>query len=163
MINKIILTVFILLALPAGFYWYNYQHNQISLPFNCLYSTDYTFKDKGDIQTIHLKQDLIIRSANHAYFLLNGTAETSGKTYKINRTVLLDKGEVEHGSETIFRYTVNSVNKKADDDLPADIFDNLMSEYTLSSDVFELHVYPQGRETYLLGGTFSYLSVCLRE
>ena len=163
MINKVFFMVIISILLSAGFYCYNYQHNRVSLPFNCLYSTDYTFTDKDRIQTIHLRQDLSIRSLSHAYFLLNGTAETGGEIYKINRTVLLGNGEVEHGSRTTLRYTVNSVSRKADDNLPEDIFDNLMSEYTLSSDVFELHVYPQGSETYLLGGPFSYLSVCLRD
>lgn len=162
MVNKPIFTAFILLALPAGFYWHNYQNNQISLPFNCLYSTDYTFYDKGEVQVLHLKQDLSIRSPADAYFLLNGTAEESGKIYNINRTVILDKGEVEHGRNTLLRYMVNSVNKKADDNVPEYIFNNLMNEYTLSSDIFELYIYPQGHETYLLGGTFSYLSVCLR-
>lgn len=153
---------FVLFTLFAGLYWYNYQYNQISLPFNCLYSTDYTFNDKGEIQTLHLKQDLSIKSPANAIFLLNGSAEVRGKIYNINRTVLLDKGEAEHGPKTILRYMVNSVNKKADDNLPEDIFINLINEYTLSSDIFEIYIYPQGHETYLLGGTFSYLSVCLR-
>lgn len=145
-----------------GLYWYNFQYSQISLPFNCLYSTDYTFNYKGEHQTLHIEQELNAGSLAHAYFLMNGTAEASGNTYKVNRTILLDNGEVEHGGYTILRYTVNSVKKKGDDNLPDDIFDTLMNEYTLSSDMFELYVYPQGRGTYLLGGTFSYLSMCLR-
>lgn len=162
MVSKIIFAIFVLIAISMGLYWYDFQYRQISLPFNCLYSTDYTFNDKGETQTLHLKQELSIGSPVHAFFLMNGTAEESGNKYKISRTILLDKGEVEHGRNTILRYTISSVNKKADDNLPDDIFDTLMNEYTLSSDVFELYIYPQGRETYLIGGTFSYLSVCLR-
>lgn len=160
MTKKYILMFLVVVSL--GLFSYNLYDSNHFLPFKCLYVTDYYFSDKGKLEGIHLTQDLSIESPSSAYFLMNGTVQEDAKEYNISRTIFMDEGQIEQGHGATLRFKIKSVDKTSEDNLPEKIFEKIMQEYTISHDIFQLQIFHLDHMTYLLSGTFSYVSLCIR-
>ncbi|WP_277973448.1 hypothetical protein [Pantoea agglomerans] len=160
MINKRITAVLIAAALPLFWPLYIHRQGNVTIPFKCLFTTEYTGLSAGKKSAIRLIQDLRIYPKGQDYFLLNGTATYDNTTYRVARTLLL-RNEKEIQGKT-FRLTVERTIKLPGDNVPAPVMDSILQEYYLTPDSLQIDIFPVRGKTYLIGGPYAFINVCLR-
>lgn len=160
MINKRIIAVVMAAALPLFWSLYINHKANISLPFRCLYTTEYTGLSAGQNATVRLTQDLRIYPEGPKYFLLSGTVTHGNTTYRVARTLLLRSEKVLQGKT--FRLTVERTIKLPGDNVPESIMDSILQEYYVTPDSLQIDIFPIRGKTYLIGGPYAFISVCLR-
>ncbi|EFM19335.1 MULTISPECIES: hypothetical protein [unclassified Pantoea] len=139
---------------------YGYHRSAVSLPFKCLYTTQYHYMREGESLNVHLIHDVRIYSKDSAYILLDGHLRSSTNTYKINRVILLGDGEISQGST--FRFNKTEVKPSHDDNVPAELVHRVLNEYSLTPDTMQIDIFPLADKSFLIGGPSSFLSICLR-
>ncbi len=160
MINNRISAVLIAAALPLLYPFYIYHQKKITPPFKCLYTTEYTGLSAGKKTTARLTQDLRIYPEDQDYFILNGTVTYDNATYRVARTLLL-RSEKEIQGKTI-RLTVERTVKLPGDIVPEPVMDSILQEYYVTPDSLQIDIFPIRGKTYLIGGPYAFISVCLR-
>lgn len=160
MINKRIISVIIATALPLLWPVYLHQQEKITLPFKCLYTTEYTGLPAGGETTVRLTQDLRMYPEGQSYFLLNGTATYGNTTYRVARTLLLGSEKEIQGKT--FRLRVERMVRLPGDNVPGPVMDSILQEYYVTPDRLQIDIFPVRGKTYLIGGPYAFISVCLR-
>lgn len=158
--NKLIIAVIVAAVLPLSYPLYVYHQKNITLPFKCLYTTEYTDVLAGESITVSLTHDLRIYSEGQDYFILNGKATYNNVTYRVARTVLL-KSESEIEGKT-FRFNADRTVKLPSDNVPEPLMDNILQEYEVTPESLQIDIFPLSGKTYLIGGPYAFVSVCLR-
>lgn len=142
------------------FYCVTRQQNHIILPFKCIFSTNYIFKKNEKIQIMHVTQDLRIYDEKSGYFLINGDAVIDNVTYQIRRSILLNDIREKEG-KTI-QATIVKIFPMKNDSIPDALFDTLLQEYQISNDSLQVDFFHLHFRTWLVGGPYSFISVCER-
>lgn len=139
---------------------YIYTQRDTTLPFKCLYTTEYRTVVRNVPAVFHLTQDLRIYSVNSGWLLLNGTARIGNQTWSLRRSVFMGKG-TQNQNET-FRFRLDRVSKIAGDDTPDEIVDSLLNEYRIDDNLVQFDIFPLQDSTYLIGGPYAFISLCIR-
>lgn len=158
--SKGVIAVIVAATLPLFYPLYIYYEKNISLPFKCLYTTEYTSKiDEGDVR-LRITHDLRIYSKGQNYLVLNGTANYKNMTYRVARTILLGQQNEIEGKT--FRFSTEKVVKSPGDNSPDIVVDSILQEYYVTPGNTQIDIFPLHGRTYLIGGPYAFVSVCLR-
>jgi len=163
MIKKTIiaLVVFLVLATPVSVMVIQNKINMFNLlPFKCLTFTRYIFDDNGSAVHMNLSQDLRLYSLSSGYFLMNGTAESSGKSTRVNRSIHFEQGTLTQGKT--FAYSIKIIEKLKGDNTEDSDFALLLNEYTTGNNAFQLDVFKIDKLTWLTGGPYAFINTCTR-
>lgn len=158
--SKMIGILVVAMAFPLALVSYINIKNSIPLPFKCLYTTQYNFSFAGEPVSMDLTQDIRFYPKGVSYFILNGTASTENKKFNVRRTIFLGN-ESELQGKT-FRYDIKRISRQAGDDIPDNLMNELMYEYSIDNNVLQFDIFHVRSRTWLIGGPYSFISLCLR-
>ena len=159
--NKIIgVCILIISSFCAVISFLVFQQNTITLPFKCIYSTEYTFNYNGRLQKIHLTHDFRFYDKNTGYFIMSGYANIDNVAYQVKRSFLLKDISEKQGKT--FEAKIEKNSPLVNDDLPDSFFNVILQEYQIDNNTFQVDFFHLHFNTWLVGGPYAFISVCQR-
>lgn len=136
-----------------------YRKNTM-LPFKCLYTERYVFHTDVAKNDKFMTQDLRIYSKDRAYLIFDGQIEISGRKYNVKRSLFLNDGIISEGKT--FFYNIKQRVTLPGDNIPDALFDKILHEYSLDENHIQIDLFNLRNKTWLIGGPYSFIGVCIR-